>query len=79
VKKTQLEMHILYVAKKDFLEAVLTDVLSFRRMGQAISHLICCHKLMKLWRRSHLVVFWSFLPFLLMENTRINAKKVFEV
>jgi hypothetical protein len=70
---------MLYVAKIDVLDSVVTDMSSFRRMGQAISHLICCHRLMKLWRRSHLVVFWSFLPFLLMKNIGINAKKVFEV
>jgi hypothetical protein len=55
---------------------LLTETLYFRRMVQAILHLICLHRLMKLWRRLHLVVYWNFLLFLLMQSIKINAKKV---
>jgi len=60
-------------------EAILTETFYFRRMVQAILHLNCLHRLMKLWRRLHLAVYWSFLLFLLMKNIKINAKKVCKV
>ena len=68
-----------FFVKENFVEAVLIETMYFRRMVRAILHPICFHRLMKLWRKLHLVVYWSYLLFLSMKNIKVNAKKVCKV